>query len=131
MAGYTIKNLKDDVEDMAPKFGFAPNLEARFARDELECEKSGLSYQRYAPNFRTPFGHRHAEQEELYVIVSGSGRMKLGDDLVELRAWDVVRVPGDIMRAFEAGPDGAELIAFGAPFTGRSDTEMQPGWWAD
>ena len=132
MAGHTIVNLKE-VEDMAPKFGFAPNLEARVATAALDLQKSGLSYQRLAPNFRMPFGHRHKEQEEVYVLVSGSGRVKLDDEIVEVKEWDMVRVPGETMRAFEAGPDGAELLAFGAPNTGppQEDAEMEPGWWND
>ncbi len=87
MAGYTVVNLKQ-VEDSAPRFGLAPSLEARFARDALALERSGLGYQRLAPNFRTPFGHSHREQEEVYVVVGGSGRAKLGDEVVELGSWD-------------------------------------------
>ena len=86
MARYTLKNLKKEVEDSAKRFGFAPDLEARFAREELELEKSGLTYQRLAPNFRIPFGHRHKEQEEVYVLVSGSGRLKLDEEILELPA---------------------------------------------
>jgi mannose-6-phosphate isomerase-like protein (cupin superfamily) len=130
MAGYTIKNLKD-VEDQAPKFGMPPGIEARFARRDLEFEGSGLSYQRFDPGFRMPFGHRHERQEEVYVLVSGSGRMKLDDEVVELRQWDAVRVAGGTVRAFEAGADGAELVAFGAPATGPSDADILPGWWSD
>ena len=133
MAAHTIVNLKD-VEDMAPRFGFAPDFEARFPSNELGLEKSALSYQRLAPGCRVPFGHRHKQQEEVYVILSGSGRVKLDDEVVDVREWDLVRVPSETMRAFEAGPDGAELLAFGAPRTGdspREDAEMQPGWWSD
>jgi uncharacterized cupin superfamily protein len=132
MAAYKILNLKE-VEDMAPKFGFAPDLEARFAAGDLGLENSGLSYQRLAPNFRMPFGHKHKQQEEVYVVLAGGGRVKLDDEIVEVGEWDVVRVPGDTMRAFEAGPAGAELLAFGAPNTGppAEDVEMQPGWWND
>jgi mannose-6-phosphate isomerase-like protein (cupin superfamily) len=132
MADYTIKNLRK-VEDAAPKFGLS-GIEARFAREALECEKSGLSFQRLEPNVRVPFGHTHAEQEELYVIVGGSGRVKLDDDVVDVKQWDAVRVAGETMRAFEAGPEGLELIAFGAPRAGAnapSDAEMTPGWWTD
>jgi hypothetical protein len=100
-------NLKE-VEDFAPKFGFAPNLEARFATPALELEKSGISYQRLAPNFRVPFGHRHKQQEELYVLVGGSARIKLDDEIIDLKQWDAVRVPPEKMRGFEGGPDGAE-----------------------
>jgi mannose-6-phosphate isomerase-like protein (cupin superfamily) len=125
---YTIVNLKD-VEDQAPKFGLSPNLEARFAKGPLDLERSGLSYQRYAPNFRGPFGHRHDEQEEIYVILSGTARLKLEDDVVELSELDAVRVSPGTMRAFEAGPDGVELLAYGAPTP--DEAEMTPGWWSE
>ena len=131
MTNYTVKNLKD-VEDAAPKFGLSPDLEARFARGELEGATTGLSYQRVAPNFRIPFGHKHEDQEEVYVLVSGDGRMKLDDEIVELEEWDAVRVSSDTMRDFEAGSDGAELLAFGAPRDGKpNDAEMAQGWWTD
>jgi len=130
VAGYTIKNLKE-VEDSAPKFGLSPGLEARFAREPLELEHSGVSYQRLAPNTRAPFGHRHKRQEELYLIVGGSGRIKLDEDVVELQQWDAVRISSETMRCVEAGPEGLELIAFGAPYTGPGDAELTPGWWAD
>jgi mannose-6-phosphate isomerase-like protein (cupin superfamily) len=130
MADYTIANLKE-VEDAAVGFGLAPGLEARFASEALEATVTGLSYQRLAPGFRIPFGHRQKTQEELYVILSGGGRMKLDDEIRELRQWDVVRVAPAVMRGFEAGPDGAELLAFGAPRTGPGDGETVPGWWAD
>jgi mannose-6-phosphate isomerase-like protein (cupin superfamily) len=130
MAGYTIVNLKE-VEDQAPKFGFAPNLEARFAKEPLEMQNSGVSYQRLAPGFRGPFGHRHEVQEELYVIVGGSGRVKIDDEVKELKAWDAVRVAPETMRCFEAGPEGIEILAFGAPRTGPSDAEVVENWWAD
>jgi mannose-6-phosphate isomerase-like protein (cupin superfamily) len=132
VAEYTVLNLKD-VEDAAEKFGLAPDLEARFATVPLELKQSGISYQRLGPSFRMPWGHQHDRQEELYVILSGSARVKLDDEVVELEALDVVRVPPETMRAFEAGPDGAEILAFGAPNTGppSADTEPVQGWWAD
>jgi mannose-6-phosphate isomerase-like protein (cupin superfamily) len=131
VADYTKINLKDDVEDQAPKFGLAPHIEARMARVPLELEKCGISYQRLAPNFRLPFGHRHKQQEEVYVLVNGSVRVKLDDEVIELREWDAVRVPKDTMRSFEAGAEGAELIAVGAPNTGPGDADMEQGWWSD
>jgi len=131
MADYTKVNLVDDVQDMAPKFDLSPGLESHFARTNLGLEQSGMSFYRIAPGFRVPFGHRHGQQEEVYVIVSGSARVKLGDDIVDLRQWDAVRVPGEIWRALEGGPDGAEVLAFGAPNTDNKDAEMQPGWWSD
>lgn len=131
MAAYTKVNLKDDVEDQAPNFGLAPHIESRMARVPLELEHSGVSYQRLAPNFRLPFGHRHKRQEELYILVSGSARMKLEDELVDLKQWDAVRVPKDTMRCIEAGPEGVEIIAVGAPNTGPGDADMEQGWWSD
>jgi mannose-6-phosphate isomerase-like protein (cupin superfamily) len=121
-----------EVEDSAPKFGYAPDLEARFATDALGLQRSGVSLQRLAPEFRLPFGHDHEEQEELYVVVAGGGRAKLDDDLVELRQWDALRVPPEVTRQFEAGPDGMEILAFGAPRENANDVgEMKPGWWSD
>ena len=130
MADYTKINLKD-VEDQAPRFGLAPHLEARMARVPLELENFGVSYQRLAPNFRLPFGHKHKRQEEVYVVVSGSVRVKLGDEVVDLAQWDAVRVPNETMRSFEAGPEGAEVIAIGAPNTGPGDADMEQDWWSD
>jgi uncharacterized cupin superfamily protein len=129
MAGYTVVNLKE-VEDQAPRFGLSPNLEARMARVALELENSGVSYQRLAPGFRVPFGHKHKRQEEIYVLLSGSARIKLEDEVVELKPLDAVRVPKDTMRGFEAGPDGAEFLAIGAPNTGPGDAETVDGWWS-
>jgi mannose-6-phosphate isomerase-like protein (cupin superfamily) len=129
-AAYTVVNLKQ-VEDMAPKFGLSPGLESRFARVPLELEKSGISYFRVAPDFRAPFGHTHSEQEEIYLVVSGSASVRLDDDVVELNEWDAVRIPPGTMRAFEGGPDGAEVIAFGAPSNENRDLEMVQDWWAD
>jgi mannose-6-phosphate isomerase-like protein (cupin superfamily) len=131
MPSYTLVNLKTDVEDMAPKFGFAPNLESRFARRPLGLENSGLSYYRVAPGYRLPFGHHHSEQEEVYLVLRGSARMKLDDDIVELGQWDALRVPAQVTRGFEAGPDGAEILAFGAPSNENKDAEMVEGWWVD
>jgi mannose-6-phosphate isomerase-like protein (cupin superfamily) len=129
MADHTIVNLKDDVEDMAPRFGYAPNAEARFARKNLGLEKSGISHFKLAPDFNMPFGHTHSEQEEVYVVVRGSARMKIGDEVVELSELDAVRVPPGVWRSFGGGPDGGELIAFGAPNTDNADAELQPGFW--
>jgi uncharacterized cupin superfamily protein len=129
MADYTVVNLKE-VEDQAPKFGLSPQLEMRMARVALGLENSGISYQRLAPSFRIPFGHKHKNQEEIYVLVGGSVRIKLEDEVVELKPFDAVRVHKDTMRGFEAGPEGAELIAIGAPNTGPGDGDTVQGWWS-
>ncbi len=131
MADYTKLNIKRDVEDMAPKFQLSPGLESRFARKPLELENSGVSYYKIAPDFRTPFGHLHGEQEEVYIVIGGSARLALDDEVVELAQWDAVRIPVSTMRALEGGPDGAEVIAIGAPNTDNRDAEMVQGWWAE
>jgi mannose-6-phosphate isomerase-like protein (cupin superfamily) len=131
MAGYTKVTLKDDVEDQGPNFGYEGKIEARMARVPLELEHSGVSYLRLAPDFRIPWGHTHKTQEEIYVLVGGSLRAKLDDEIVELRPFDAVRVHKNTMRGFEAGPDGAEMIAIGAPHTGPGDAQTVDGWWDD
>ena len=128
MSDYTHLNLKE-VEDQAPKFGLSPDMEFRMGRVPLDMEQAGLSYLRVGPNFRIPFGHNHKNQEEVYVVVAGSGRVKVGDEVRELKQWDAVRVHKDTMRGFEAGADGLEIIAIGAPNTGPGDADMQQGWW--
>jgi mannose-6-phosphate isomerase-like protein (cupin superfamily) len=130
MSAYTVVNLKQ-VEDQAPKFGYGPDLESRFARRALELENSGLSYFKAAPGFRVPFGHHHIEQEEVYIVVAGSARMKLGDEVVDLGTWDAVRVPADLTRALEGGPEGAEILAFGAPSHENADAQMVQDFWED
>jgi mannose-6-phosphate isomerase-like protein (cupin superfamily) len=131
---FTLKNLRTDVEDVGPRFDGSPDLEFRLASKALELERSGLGYQRVPPNYRFPYGHTHKAQEEVYVVVRGSGRMKLDDEIVELREWDVVRVAPGTWRGYEAGPEGLELIVYGAPNLGavpRDDVEGERHWWAD
>ena len=99
MAAYTIQNLRE-VEDQAPNFGLSPQLEARMARVPLELENFGVSYQRIEPNFRVPFGHKHKNQEEVYLVVSGSMRAKVEEQVIELKQWDALRVNKDTMRSF-------------------------------
>ena len=131
MADYTKLNLKEDVEDQAPKYDMSPQLEFRTARVPLETENAAISYLRVAPNFRLPFGHTHGEQEEVYVLVGGSARIKLDEEVLELRPFDAVRIHRETMRNLEGGPDGAELILYGAPNAGPEDAQMSPGWWSD
>jgi len=127
MSGYTIVNLKE-VEDQAPNFGLSPDLEARFGRVALDAELIGLTYQRLAPNFQVPWGHTHKTQEEMFVVISGSMRVKVEDEIKELRPWDVIRVSKETARGFEAGPEGVEFIAIGAP-GGPGDAENIEGFW--
>jgi mannose-6-phosphate isomerase-like protein (cupin superfamily) len=129
MGSYTKKNLRE-VENQAPNFGMPAELQARFARGALDGETLGLSLMTLAPNFRIPFGHKHAGQEEVYVVVRGSARVKVDDEVVELGEWDAIRFGNDTMRNVEAGPDGVEYLAFGAGDDPR-DAEMAPEWWSD
>jgi mannose-6-phosphate isomerase-like protein (cupin superfamily) len=134
MSAYTVANLRDDVEDQAPQFGLAPDLAGHFARQALACEQSGMSYQKLAPNYRLPFGHTHSKQEEIYVILSGGGRVKIEDEIVDVKALDALRVSPGTWRGFEAGPDGMELVAFGARCgmeADENDGDMEQGWWSD
>jgi mannose-6-phosphate isomerase-like protein (cupin superfamily) len=118
-----------DVEDSAPKFGFEGIQEARFANDDLEAEHTGVSHHRLHPDKRHGFAHRHDEAEEVYVILSGSGRVKLDDEIVELETLDAIRVSPSVTRQFEAGPEGMEWIAFGPQHEG--DGELIQDWWTD
>jgi uncharacterized cupin superfamily protein len=131
MSDYTHINLKADVDDQAPNFGLSPDLESRMARVPLGLENCGVSYIRIAPGFRIPFGHKHKQQEEVYVLVNGSARMKIEDEVRDLKQWDAVRLHRDTLRGFEAGDEGAELIAIGAPNTGPGDAEVVADWWSD
>ena len=130
MGNYTKKNLRTEVENQAPNFGMPSELEARFARAALDGKTLGLSLMTLAPNFRMPFGHKHEGQEEVYVVVRGSGRVKVEDDIVEVGQWDAIRFDKNTMRNVEAGPDGIEFVAFGAGEDPR-DAEMAPGWWSE
>jgi mannose-6-phosphate isomerase-like protein (cupin superfamily) len=134
MAGnYTVVNFDSDVENLAPQFGME-GLDARFARETLELQNSGVSRMRVEGNVRTPFGHKHAEQEEVYVVTKGSARVKLDDEIVELKQWDAVRVPPGSWRGYEAGPEGLEILVVGAPNLGddpREDVDGRRDWWAD
>jgi hypothetical protein len=129
MADYTLLNLRTGVEDMATKFGMGDGIEAHFARTPLGLEKSGVSYFKLGPDYKLPFGHSHSEQEEIYLVVSGTARLKLDDEEVELSELDAVRIPDGVMRGMAGGPEGAELIAFGAPNTDNKDIDMQPGFY--
>ena len=113
MAAYTHIHLLD-VEDAAPANGFGERWEARVARTALAAEQTGVTHFRIRPGKRSPFTHRHVAAEEIYVILSGSGRVKLDDEIAEVRPLDAIRVGPRVARAFEAGPDGLELLALGA-----------------
>ena len=126
---YTLKKLTD-VEDSAVKFGFSERQEAHFAKDDLEATETGVSFHRVKAGQRQAFGHKHDHAEEVYVVVAGSGRIKLDDEIVGLTRLDAIRVAPTVIRAFEAGPDAdLELLAFGPRHDG--DGEVIQGWWTD
>jgi mannose-6-phosphate isomerase-like protein (cupin superfamily)/quinol monooxygenase YgiN len=125
---YTIQALTD-VADMAPKFGFGELGEARFATADLAAQQTGVSHHWIRPGRRQAFGHRHEQAEEVYVVLSGAGRVKLDDDIVEIGPRDAIRVAPAVIRAFEAGTEGLELVAFGPQH--RGDGELLHGWWSD
>jgi mannose-6-phosphate isomerase-like protein (cupin superfamily) len=124
---YTMKNLRD-VEDSAVKFGFSETQEARFARRDLDAETTGLAYYVVKPGKRQPFAHRHNEAEEVYVVLSGSGRMKLDDEIVPVEAFDAIRVAPQVARAFEAGDEGLEVLAVGAHHGDDRGDMLQDFW---
>jgi mannose-6-phosphate isomerase-like protein (cupin superfamily) len=127
-APYTRKKLTD-VHDSAAGFGLADVQEARFAKDDLDAGDTGVSHFRIKPGMRQPFGHRHDTAEEIYVVLDGFGRMKLDDEILEIDRLDAVRVAPGVTRAFEAGAEGIELLAFGPRRDG--DGELVQGWWSD
>jgi uncharacterized cupin superfamily protein len=124
---YTIKNL-NEVEDQAPRFGFDEVQEARFPYRDLGAETIGMAFHRVKPGRRQAFAHRHQEAEEIYVIVSGAGRMKLDDEVLDVGALDAVRVSPEMARAFEAGDDGLELIVFGPRHEGDGEVLREDFW---
>jgi mannose-6-phosphate isomerase-like protein (cupin superfamily) len=128
MAPFTKKNLRE-VEDSAVKGGFSDNQEARFAGGDLDAEQTGIALEVVKPGKRHAFGHRHENAEEVYVVLSGNGRMRLDDEIIEVGPLDAIRVSPQVTRAFEAGPDGLELLAFGPRHEG--DGEIVQDFWTD
>jgi mannose-6-phosphate isomerase-like protein (cupin superfamily) len=128
MSRYSLINLKEVEDSVGAR---SPEVEGRFARKHLDSRELGVSYWRYGPGYRSRMGHHHREQEEAYVVVAGSGRMKLDDDVRELRQWDVIRVAPEVVRAFEAGADGLEIIAVGSSRPEEGDGVPVADWWTD
>jgi mannose-6-phosphate isomerase-like protein (cupin superfamily) len=128
MSRFATVNLLDVEDSMGDR---APGLEVRFGRKHLDSRDLGVTHVRYEPNLRAAMAHSHREQEEAYVVVAGSGRMLLDDDVLELRQWDVVRVAPEVVRSFEAGPNGLELIAVGGPKPEGGDGVPGTAVWPD
>src|SRR6476469_4602442 len=129
MSAYSSVNLRAEVEDSMGER--APGSQGRFARKQLDSEHLTISYLRYGPGVRSPSAHSHREQEEAYVVISGSGQVRLDDEIRDLRCWDVVRVDPATVRAFEAGDDGLELIAIGSDRPDGGDGIFAPSAWID
>jgi quercetin dioxygenase-like cupin family protein len=128
MPDYAIVNLLD-MEDTVQ--GRVAGMEGRFSRKHLGSRDLGVSHWRFAPNTRNPVAHSHREQEEAYVVVSGSGRVRLDDEIRDIRQWDVIRIGPPVVRAFEAGPDGLDLIAVGGPKPEGGDGVVSESPWPD
>jgi mannose-6-phosphate isomerase-like protein (cupin superfamily) len=128
VTNFTIKNLKE-IEDAGA--GGRPGLEARFGRKHLRSQHLGVSYFRYGPDYKSASGHKHREQEEVYVVVGGSGRVRLDDEIIELRQWDAIRVAPGVVRAFEGGGEGVELIAIGSDRPEGGDGVLIDDFWTD
>ncbi|HSZ05466.1 MAG TPA: hypothetical protein VK778_09740 [Solirubrobacteraceae bacterium] len=128
MSSFATVNLLEIEDSVGDR---APGIEGRFGRKHLDSRDLGVSHFRYAPNLRSPFAHSHQEQEEAYVVVAGSGRVLLDNELKELRQWDVLRVAPEVVRAFEAGPEGLDIIAVGGPRPADGDGVMGAAAWPD
>lgn len=128
MSSFAVVNLLN-VEDSTGER--APGIEGRFARKHLDSRDLGVSLFRYAANLRSPVAHSHREQEEAYVVVAGSGRVLLDGEVQELRQWDVLRVAPEVVRAFEAGPEGLDIVAVGGPKPEEGDGVMGEAHWPD
>ena len=128
MSDYTITNLKQADNAVGDP---ARDMEARFGRKHLDSEHLGVSYFRYGPGYRSGIGHHHRVQEEVYVVVGGSGRVRLDDEIVEVGPWDAIRVAPPVVRAFEGGPDGLEIVAIGSDRPEEGDGEPVRDFWTD
>jgi quercetin dioxygenase-like cupin family protein len=128
MSSYSTVNLLEIDDSVGER---APGIEGRFGRKHLDSRDLGVSKFSYAPNLRSPFAHSHREQEEAYVVAAGSGRILLDDEVYDLRQWDVVRVAPDVVRAFEAGPEGLDIVAIGGPKPEDGDGVMGTAAWPD
>jgi quercetin dioxygenase-like cupin family protein len=128
MSSFATVNLLEVDDSVGER---APGIEGRFARKYLDSRDLGVSLFRYAANLRSPMAHSHREQEEAYVVVAGSGRVLLDGEVQELRQWDVVRVAPEVVRAFEAGPDGLDIVAVGGPKPADGDGVMGAAAWPD
>jgi mannose-6-phosphate isomerase-like protein (cupin superfamily) len=126
---YTKKNL-DRVEDSAPKFGYQELQEARFAGQDLDAEATGVAFMRVKPGQRQGFAHKHDEAEEVYVVISGSGRIKLDDEIVDVERLDAIRIAPGVTRALEADDEGLEYLAFGPHHKGDGEL-IHEGFWDD
>jgi quercetin dioxygenase-like cupin family protein len=128
MTRFTKVNLLEVADSVGDR---APGIEGRFGRKHMDSRDLGISHFRYAAHVRSPAAHSHREQEEAYVVVAGSGRVLLDDQLQDLQQWDLVRVAPEVVRAFEAGPDGLDIIAVGGPKPEDGDGVMGTAAWPD
>jgi mannose-6-phosphate isomerase-like protein (cupin superfamily) len=95
-SGHSRINLAD-IADAAATNGFGDRWEAGAARVDLDAEQTGLTHFRLRPGKRSPFMHRHKRAEEVYVILGGTGRIKLDNEILDVRALDAVRVAPEVL----------------------------------
>ncbi len=127
-SGHTLVNIAD-LEDLAAKYGYGEMGESRFAADALEAERTGVAHFYLRPSTRQMFAHRHHRAEEIYLVLEGSGRVRIEDEIVDLRTLDAIRIAPEQTRQFEAGPEGMRFVAVSA--RARDDAEIVKDWWTD
>ncbi len=127
-SAFTKVNLRD-VEDSAVAFGLSEIQEARFCAGDLGAHATGLAHHVLRPGRRQAFGHRHVAAEEIYVVLSGHGRLRLDHEIIDVALRDAIRVAPTVARKFEAGPEGLELLVFGPSTPG--DGEILSDFWTD
>src|SRR6185312_11070501 len=121
MSSYTVVNLMELENAVGDR---APGIEGRFGRSHMQSRDLGVSHWRYEPNRRSALGHSHGQQEEVYLVLGGSGNVLLDGEVTALREWDLLRVAPEVVRAFEAGPQGLEMVAVGGPRPEEGDGQM-------
>jgi mannose-6-phosphate isomerase-like protein (cupin superfamily) len=124
---YSIKNLRE-VKDVAAEAGLSDSLEARFAHEDVDVDHTGFSFQVIKAGQRQPFAHKHGEAEEIYVIISGSGKLKLDDEVVDIGPLDAIRIGPSIVRAFQAGDDDIQMLVFGPRMPGDAEVVQDFSW---
>jgi uncharacterized cupin superfamily protein len=115
------------------RFGLPESeFELRILRGVLGCEHVGVSYLRFGPGWRLTVGHRHpGGGEEVYVLVEGSARIKIEEQILHMHAPSAVRVRGDQFRAIRADSDMTAVLVAAGTIDDPSATEFAPNFWRE